>query len=55
MPRPAGTLDGDSGEKEEVKEDWREYFDLSNLKDASLQKRVMALLDRYSAVFDGKL
>ena len=37
MPRPAGTQYGDSGEKEDVKEDWRERVDLSHLKDASLQ------------------
>ena len=46
MPRPAGTQEGDSGEKEEVKEDCRELVGLSHLKDACLRKRVMALLER---------
>ena len=55
MPRPAGTQEGDSGEKEEVKEDWRKRVDLSHLKDASLRKRVKALLESYSTVFEGKL
>ena len=55
MPRPAGTQDGDSGENEEVKEDWRDRVDLSHLKDASLRKRMKALLERYSTVFEGKL
>ena len=53
MPRPAGTQDSDSGDKEEVKEDWRKRVDLSHLKEASLRKRVKALLERYSTVFEG--
>ena len=49
MPKSAGTQEGDSGEKEGVKEDWRERVELSHLKDASLRKRVKALLERYIA------
>ena len=55
MPRPAGTQDGDFGENEDVKKDWKELVDLSHLKDASLRKRMMALSERYSTVFEGKI
>ena len=52
--KPSGSQEDDDEDAED-KKDWRERVDLAHLKDASLRERVMALLEKYSTVFEGKL
>ena len=40
---------------EAVDEGWRDKIDLSHLKDATLRKRVLTLLEMYATVFEGRL
>ena len=55
LPKTSTVDDEETEESRKERQNWRDKIDLSHIDDEEFRARIMAMLEKYSSVFEGKL